>query len=108
MREYDHFRIHGEIALADPKSAKAVYGHFFPEFMDSSSKDFLREGIAFLGPRLGYSIIYQLTQPSPQIQGLLGDYGPVGSGFVVVEEKVPWEDGFRQSCIHKSRIEWKE
>lgn len=108
MREYNHFRISGEIALADPASSKAVYGHNFPEYMDSSDKNFLREGIAFLGPRLGHAIIFQLTQPSPGITDMLGDYGAVGSGFIAVEMKVPWEDVYRQSCIHQSTITWSK
>ena len=106
MREYDHFRIKGEIVLADPESSKSKYGHHYPEYMDSSDPDFLREGIAYLGPRLGYSIIFQLTKPSPGIE-MLGDYGRVGSGFIVVEEKVPWSDNWSEGAIHESRITWK-
>lgn len=104
--EGNFYAPNGELLIADPKSAKAKYGHQTPEYMDSNDMDFLREGIAYLGPRLGYSIIFQLTKPSPGIPMLNAD--PVGKDFIVVEEKMPWSDGWHECSLHLSRVTWKD
>lgn len=103
MREYDHFRIGGDIVLADPNSAKAKYGHHTPEYMDSSNPDFLREGMAWFASMS--MRVFQLTKPSPGVP-MLG-YEPAGKGFVVCEIQ-DCSGGYSEGAIHESRITWEK
>jgi len=107
MREYEHTywrnRKEGkiEILLADKKSAKAKYGHNCPEYLDSDSPHFLREGVANYGNES--VTIYQLTEPTrPVSENVKG----IGEGFVTVEAQ-QYSGVFTEGQVHESRITWK-
>lgn len=100
MREFEHFMINGEIALADPKSLKAVYGHHFPEAYEQDDPRFLEEVSIKMGNQPDRKA-FIVTPPSPGIP-MIGRE-PVGVGFVVVEEEQP--SGFYSEMgVHESRI----
>ena len=102
MREYEHLMVGGEILLPDPKSVKAAYGLQFPEYLDSDSPHFLREGHTLFPD---HRVIYQLTEPSEAIIKE-GNYSGAGGGYYIVEERQP-SGWYAEHGIHKSKVRWE-
>lgn len=103
MRNYEHFRgKDGEILLADPKSAKAHWGHNQPEYLEQDDPHFLRRGHTTFPHS---QVVFQLTEPSPVADYFHGR--PVGNGVVIVEEQ-QYSGWFSECGIHESKIVWDE
>jgi hypothetical protein len=79
----------GGILLADPKSAKCVYGHDHPEYLDSKDKDFLREGHTTFPHS---QLVFQLTPPSKE-------------GMVVVEAQ-QFSGWYSQMGVSQKKVIW--
>lgn len=92
MREMHHDMWEGGILFPDPRSSKVHYGLNQPEFLDSKSDEFLREGLAQFA--FGMIHIFKLTNPNE-------------SGFLVAEIQDA-SGGYYEGAIHSSRIEWKK
>ncbi len=109
MREYHHTYWRNkrenrtELLLADKTSAKAKYGHTCPEYLDSDSPHFLREGVANYGNES--VTIYQLTEPTKAAFESARFKG-VGAGYVTVEAQ-QYGGWFAEGQVHESRITWK-
>lgn len=88
MRNYEHFKVGGEILIPDHKSAKAGWGLEHPEYLEQKDKDFLREG------KDGNKHVFQLTPPHAgkvvsELEQADGGYTEMG----VPEQNIIWKRG---------------
>jgi len=90
MRNYEHFKVDGQILIPDHKSAKAAYGLDSPEFLEQHDPKFLREGHSTV-PNKG--LVFQLTEEDKTGR--------------IVAEKEQCDGGYSEMKIPENKVAWK-